>query len=333
MAVALVFVVALALLPGIAAADQRSGGSVVVGPNETVEGDLDAFGGNIVVRGTVTGDLSAFGGNVRIDGTVEGDVEAAAGNVVLGPNATVGGNVEASADTVTVAGTVDGTLDAGARSLTLARTASIGGDLTYSGDLTRESGATVGGSVTQGEVGGSFENTGPSLPGWAFDAYGLLVNAALGAVLLLVFPVFSRSLADRASASPGRSSGVGLLALVGIPVALTLTMLTIVGIPLALAGWGLYLVLLWVAAVYGRYAVGTWLSGLAGVDNRWVGLLVGLVAVALLKQIPLLGGLVELLVVLFGLGALSMSLYGRYRGGGQGDADAPTAGDEDATPA
>jgi len=331
---ALCVLLTLSLVPGVAAADQRTGGSVVVGSDETIEGNLDIFGGSVVVRGTVTGDLNVFAGSVRIEGTVEGDVSASAGTVVLGPNATVGGNLDAAAGTVTVAGTVDGNVDAAAETITLAPTAAVGGDLTYGGQLVREDGAQVSGSVTQGELaGGGAAGPVPSAPGWVVGVYGLLVNAALGAVLLLVFPQFSRSLAARARNSPLRSGGTGLLVLIGVPVVLVLVALTIVGIPLTLAGTFAFVFVLWVAAVYGRYAVGAWLSRLVGVENRWAGLLVGLVAVAVLKQVPFLSGLVEFLVLLLGLGALSLTLYGRYRGGDEAEADAPTTGDEDVAPA
>lgn len=63
---------------------------------------------------------------------------------------------------------------------------------------------------------------------------------------------------------------------------------------------------------HGRFAVGTWLLSLADAENRWAALIVGLFVVLLVDLIPFLGGLVELIVLLLGLGALSLALYNRY---------------------
>lgn len=328
--VALILLVVLALFPGVAAAQQQSGASVVVEEGETHEGDLEAFSGNVVVHGRVTGDVNAAAGNVRIDGTVDGNVEVAAGNVYLGPNATVGGNLEAAAGNVVIAGTIDGDVDAAAETITLASTASIGGDLTYGGTLEREDGATVAGTVSQGDAQvAPFGGMGPSIPGWAFTVYGFLVNAVLGAVLLLAFPAFSRTVADRAVDAPARSTGFGLLALIAVPIGLVVLMLTIVGIPLSLIGFVLFGLSLWVGAVYGRFAVGVWLLDVADVDNRWLALVAGLVVVAAVGLVPVVGGLVELLVVLLGFGALATALNRRYRGGAP---ESPAGGGPQTTP-
>jgi len=62
----LVLVALLASLPAVAAAETRSGGTVVVDEDETVDDDLEAFAGSVVVRGTIDGDLTTAGGDVRI---------------------------------------------------------------------------------------------------------------------------------------------------------------------------------------------------------------------------------------------------------------------------
>ncbi|WP_227738881.1 bactofilin family protein [Halorientalis pallida] len=309
----LLVLLGLSVLPGTAAAETRTGGSVVVEANETVDGDLDAFAGSVVISGTVTGDLNGVAGNVRIVGTVDGNVSVASGTVVVLPNATVGGNLDAGAETVTVAGRVDGDVNAGSRLLRLTDTASVGGDVTYGETLERAPGAVVGGTVQRGDVGGGPAAPGPEIPSLVFSVYFLLVNAALGVILLLVFPEFSRAVADRAVDAPLKSGGVGLLALVGTPVALVAIALTVVGLPISFLGIFVFLAVAWTGAIYGRYALGTLVTDRLGVDNRWLALLVGLVAAFALKLLPVVGGVVEPLAVLFGLGALVTVLGSRYR--------------------
>lgn len=54
------------------------------------------------------------------------------------------------------------------------------------------------------------------------------------------------------------------------------------------------------------------LDGLfADVDNRWGGLVVGLMVAAVLGQIPIVGGLTNFVIVVLGLGALVVELVSR----------------------
>jgi cytoskeletal protein CcmA (bactofilin family) len=316
-ALLLVLVVALAAVPGIAAAETRMGGTVVVDEGETVNGDLQVTAGTVIVRGTVTGNLQGVAGTVVVDGTVEGNVQVAAGSFTLSEGATVGGDLQVGAGDAVVDGTVEGNAEIGAEAIRIGDTAVIDGDLRYDGDLEQAPGATVGGEVVRdSSLGFDF---GVSVAPWTVSLYWFVVNLALAAVLLAVFPRFTGGVADRVRGEPAKSAGVGVLALVGVPVALVLLTITIVGIPLALLGVFVYLVALWVGAVLGRYAVGEWLLTYTDVENRWLGLLAGFVVVAVATRIPFVGWLVELAVVLLGLGAVALALARSFRARREGE--------------
>jgi cytoskeletal protein CcmA (bactofilin family) len=356
LALLLAVVLVLSVAPGLAVAETRTGGTVVVGPNETVSGDLEAFGGSIVIRGTVTGNVNAFGGDVfvaegarvggdvnaaagsvRIAGTVGGSVSGAAGDVTVLESGVVG-SLEAGAGSVTIDGTVRGDATVGAETLVVGSTGVVEGDLRYDAGEFVNDGAVEGRVVRDRSIaqGPEFEPVG-GVGEAILDVYGFLVGLVLGAILLLVLPGFSSRVADRAVSDPLRSGGVGLLALVGVPLALVLIAITIVGIPITIVGALLFAVVAWVGTVYGRFAVGEWLTELADVENRWVALLVGFLAVAVGARLPLVGGLVELVVFLLGLGALALVAYDRYRGR-SGEETEPvepteTGGGESAPPA
>jgi cytoskeletal protein CcmA (bactofilin family) len=333
LALLLAVILVLSVLPGPVAADSRTGGTVVIAPGETVRGDLDAFAGSVVVRGTVTGDLNAFGGDVfvaedarvggdvsaaagsvRIAGTVDGSVSGAAGDVTIAESGVVG-SLDAGAGSVTIDGTVRGDATVGAERLVVGSTGVVAGDLRYdAGEFANE--GTVEGRVVRDEgivTGPQFEPL-TGIGEVVLGVYGFLVNLVLGTILLLVLPGFSSRVADRAVADPVRSGGVGLLALVGVPFVLVLFAITIVGIPITIVGALLFAVLAWVGTVYGRFAVGEWLTDLADVENRWVALLVGFLAVAVAVRVPWIGPLFELVVFLLGLGALALVTYEAYRG-------------------
>ncbi|WP_255192844.1 polymer-forming cytoskeletal protein [Natronobeatus ordinarius] len=353
LALAVVAVVVLGMAPGAVAAQSESGiaGTVVVEEGETVE-EVSGIAGNVIVDGTVTGDVSGvagnvyvtgdvggnvdtFGGNVEITGTVGGDVNGAVGNVVIADGATVGGEVNLAAGTVLIEGTIDGDASIAADTITLGEEASIGGDLTYDGDLEGETDA-VAGEVTRDESLGptGFSITGPGieivpslepLTTVLSAVYAFFLNLVLGAALLALFPRFSADVADRVATDPVRSGLAGLAVLVGVPVLLLAVAITIIGIPFSIVGAFAFAFVVWIGVVYGRFAVAAWLLEQADVDNRWLALVVGLLGGAILTQVPFIGGLVNFLVFLLGLGALAVALYLRRQ---QPDAPEPVESGE-----
>lgn len=300
-------------------------GTVVI--DGTVDGDVQGVAGSIVVSGTVTGNVEAAAGSVTIRGTVEGNVESAGGSVSLLEGGRVGGSLEAGAGTLTLSGVVDGDVRAGVERLTVEETATIGGDLVYDATTAEiSSGATVGGEVRQVDsldVGVGLPLVGDVPFGavfatWTFALFGFVLNLAVGALLLVAGPRFARRVVATGESTPLRSGVAGLLVFVGVPVILVVLLLTLVGIPLAVAGLFAYLLVLWVAYVYGALVAGTWLASLADVDSLWAGLVVGLLVAAVLSVVSL-GGVVSFVYLLLGLGALALSALAVRRGEGGGE--------------
>lgn len=107
---AFVLFVVVAMVPGTVAATNEVGVSVVVERGETLDDDLTAGAGSVLILGTVNGDVTALAGNVVVTGEVTGDVTAVGGNVeVVGE---VGGSVTTFAINYGVSGVVGGDVDA-----------------------------------------------------------------------------------------------------------------------------------------------------------------------------------------------------------------------------
>jgi len=306
-------------------------GVVVVEADETVD-RVEAVAGSVVIRGTVTGDVSGVAGHVhvtesgqvdgsieaaagaiRLDGTVAGDVSTGSGHVEIADTARIGGDLDLGTGYLLVDGQIDGDVRADAERISLGPNAAVSGEFRYDApSFSQDPASTVEGSVVEDPELGSDTRDFTVQP-WLGIVYGLLANLLLGAILLAAFPSFATGVASRVADSPAMSGGVGLLTLIGVPILLLLVALTVVGIPLSLfaaVGFG---AAIWIAVVLGQYAVGAWALGLAGVDNRWLALLVGLVAVALVGTVPILGAIVDLLVLLVGLGALAVGLRAQRR--------------------
>jgi len=148
--------------PAALAAEMRPGDVIVVGPNETINDDLYAFGRTVDVLGTVRGDVIAGAAAVTISGTVSGDVIASAGQVRIPGE--VSGSVRAGAGDVSIDGRVGEDVVVGAGNLTIGSRASVGRDV-YTGTGSARLDARVGrnvfagaGDVTiGGQVGGNVE--------------------------------------------------------------------------------------------------------------------------------------------------------------------------------
>jgi cytoskeletal protein CcmA (bactofilin family) len=329
---ALVFGIVLygAIAPGVVAGQSGASGSVVVGPDETIS-SIDAITGSIVVEGTVTGDISGVAGDVRIDGVVEGNVELAsgdvdiygdvggdvsvgAGNVRIHDGAVIDGDFSTGAGIVVVDGTIAGDARIGAETIRLGEQASIGGSLAYDGTLEGDVDAVVAGDVTRDRSlsVGLIDDLQPFIE-WVFTVNIFLLNLLFGAILIGLFPQFSDTVARRVQTSPIRSGLLGLGVVIAVPLLLLAIAITVVGLPISLVGAFLFALVLWVGVLYGRFALGVWLLSLLDVHSRWGGLLLGVLVGTLLWQIPVLGGLLNLLIALFGIGALVSGLVSRRR--------------------
>ncbi len=143
----IVLAVLLCALPGsfvAAATTVRTGDSVVVGNNQTVDGNFYGIGGAVALSGAVAGDAIIMGGNVTVNGSVADDLFALGGTVSLSASMTE--DVRIIAGDVTISEPVGGSLVVIAGRLTVLSTATIGGDvLFYGGDATID--AAVGGKV------------------------------------------------------------------------------------------------------------------------------------------------------------------------------------------
>jgi hypothetical protein len=198
----------------------RIGGSVEVGANEVVNGDVAAIGGNSTVRGQVLGDVVAIGGTATIDGPVRGDVVSVGGGTTLGPQAEVNGDV------VVVGGVLR--RDPAARINGEVKEIGIGGINLWPGFRPSFDGAT-----------GAFFGSGL---GSLFALVSTLTRLAVMCILASIVLLFARDYVERigvrAASEPVKAGAIGLLIqLLFVPVliaSIVLMVITIIGIPLLL---------------------------------------------------------------------------------------------------
>lgn len=314
------------ILSGIVNGDAYlAGGNIMV--DGVVNGDLLIAGGNINLIGKVSGDVRSAGGNIQIDGEVDGNITALGGNIRVDNDARVLGNLVAGAGNVEIFGPIGKDVTVGAGSLTIANQvgsdivagvgqmdltsqSSVGGDVTY---LSQEQaniakGASISGEITHNqppreprkELAASAKN------GWSI--FRFISSLVFGLLLVLLFPNFTQNTAKLVSQKPWRSLGVGILAMVTIPIFIILLMMTIIGIPLALAFVVLYIFLLFLGHIFTALVVGQRLLKALNQETKMVwGLILGLLILTLVSRLPLIGGLITLVATLLGSGAFLLS--------------------------
>lgn len=309
----------------------------------TVDGDLTAFAGQVTVNGDVTGDLLVAGGTVTVNGDVTGDVRTAGGQVslngvigedllvsggqvTLAGGGAVAGDAIASGGTLSIAGTIEGSLEGSAG--TYSRTGDIGGServrVSTDADPERD------------------DADAPAVPGGDRLADGLrhfVVLLILGGLLLWIMPRVIRGPTETLRTRPLLSLGGGFLAWIGFVVLVIATVIVAILLAIvfglvqlgALAAIEIVAAMLalfsasflfWLAVAFlADLVVGFTLARLVAPEapgaNPWrdLGLLAGGVAVVVIvTSLPVIGGIAKLLVVLFGLGALAVAAWHRWRG-------------------
>mgnify|MGYP006275277393 CR=1 FL=1 len=137
-------------------------------------------------------------------------------------------------------------------------------------------------------------------------AAGFVINLLLGGALVAVSPRYAGGKLDQFSADPGETIVWGLIVGIGVPIALAVLAITIIGLVIAVPG---ALVLAGVGIV--GSAVMVVVVGDAVTDGGAGGttVLVGALVLALLTAIPIVGGLINWLVGLPGIGMVGHDLY------------------------
>ncbi len=238
-------------------------------------------GSVLVDRDDTAGDIVVFDGDVTIRGEVTGDVVAFGGDVAI--RGVVAGDV------VTFAGQA-----------ALGRRARVGGDVVYADERPlRTPGSQVGGEVKRFDAGDA--SIVAAIGFWIAFSVSLLL---LGLIFLLLAPRAGDAIAATSRSKPLVAALVGLLAFVLLPVLAFVAFVTIVGIPLGVV---LLLLILPLYAL-GYVATALVLGGRILKKGRILAFVVGLVILQLVTLIPIVGGLVGFLAVIFGLGLLVMSV-------------------------
>lgn len=315
----------------------NSGDAHVAGFDVLIAGeigkDLYVAGSSVNIMAEIGEDLTASGFTLRLDTTasVQGNARIAAATATL--NAPVNGSLVISGGDVRLNSTISGDVRLSAATVEFGSNARIAGNLWYSAIKQVDISADViapdrvrftplSSGDHRDEWSDTFSESLRSFwPRWlsALSVFLLTIGflLAVGAVLLAMIPERIERLHDRVIGHPGKmmlAGVVGLAVLIGI---IPVSVMTLVGIPLIPFVLLTLLVVWTLGYLLGVYAVSLKVSGSLTGDpishaRRLFILAIGLLVFALLNFIPFLGWLLNLSVVLTGLGAMTVGVLNRY---------------------
>ncbi|MBI4733555.1 MAG: hypothetical protein HY779_01830 [Rubrobacteridae bacterium] len=143
----------------VQAAETRSGDTVSVGANQTINDDLYVAGGTISINGQINGDLIVAGGTVSINGSVRDDLIVLGGNVNV--NGSVGQSIRVAGGNVVIRSTVGddivaagGTIDVSGESSVKRDIILSGGNVNFNGVVGRNLQGAVGMATVGGTING-----------------------------------------------------------------------------------------------------------------------------------------------------------------------------------
>jgi len=310
-----------------------SGDLVVAGGVVTVNGDVQnsvlAAGGTLNLNGKVADNVRVAGGTVNIESNIGGDLVIFGGDVILGTKSVVTGDVIVFAGTLNMKGDVLGSVKkvfagdvliagkvtgdvalAKVGTLRLDSNANIGGKLQYSSksEATVASEAKVG-SVEYTKLSATDMTRRDLGPNFGSILFGCLMAFVTIMVFIKLIPKTAARVVSQSLVNPWAKMGIGFATMIGVPVVLFILLITILG-------WGVmgYLGLAYVTT----FAItGTVTALLAGSlawkylrkENElvinWKTAAIGVVLVAVLKMIPVVGWFVAFAIAMVVFGTLT----------------------------
>jgi hypothetical protein len=257
------------------------GSSLIVSPTDIVCGDVLVAGGNLNLQGEVRGSVQVLGGNADVSGVVTGDITVIGGNLTLQPGATVSGVAHEIGGSLTVASG--------------AHLAGTGPNLGEPADIARAPGLNL--SVDAGSF-------------WLSLLFWLSAAIGLSAVAPEMVGRVRYTISHHVALSGVMGVISGFVALVGAVI----LVITCIGIPLAL----LIAVAAWFAWVVGTVGLAAWLGSVVfGGPRHSPSLIVsstlGVLALSLLKELPVAGPIIGVLAGMVAVGGATLTMLSARR--------------------
>lgn len=230
-------------------------------------------GGNIISEGDIVGNVLILAKNATLGGQIDGDVSVVAQNIVVLPGTVINGNLTYTAPNELI----------------------LSPSVTLIGELKRN-------ALPIPKI---FK---PNLIGHFMFGIAALVT---GLVFVGLFPRYAGGTLHALRTSRGLSMLIGFAALVMLPATAFLLLFTVVGLPLSMLVFLFYLILLYLSKIVVALALGSALLRRKEFSKKKAAgsLALGLFIIYALTSFVAASMLINILIIILGLGALLLALF------------------------
>ena len=300
---------------------------LVAGNTVTNKAEIDGLsliaGNDLTLEGSAPYGFFA-GNNITINEKIEKDLFAAGNNITLGSNAEIGRDVSLAGNIIRVKTNINRDLRVSGTSVDLSGV-TIKGDAYLAAErIIMDSETVIEGKLTYPEDSKienldkaqvsrveAIKTTTVKIEYTMADrvrnlTIGTITSFLTLTILFLVVPGVKEKL-DKSEITPEsilKKTGIGLVTLVSVPMISIIAMITVVLIPVSLITLTLYIISLYISSLLVYYIVGNEICKKLNKENKYLSILIGIITVKLIKFIPVIGGLVSLLCLLYGMGLI-----------------------------
>jgi len=268
-----------------------AGGTVEI--DAPIKGDLFVIGGQIYVNSDVGGKVMATGGTMNIKGHVARNLVLAGGDVKIRSNSEIDRDALITANDLYNAGTIKGTLTVSAE------------DFENTGSAGKLNVIKTKKPVRDEKTG--IEQVRDSLN--IFKIVILVGFLIVGLIIVGLFPKGALAIDQEIKDSPVIKTVVGFVFMVALVIFIFIAAISVIGLPLALTLGLLSIVTLMLSNLFVSFSLGKQIATITklGMSNM-LAFVVGYAILNALFIIPYAGGLIELISISLGFGAVVYAL-------------------------
>ena len=271
--------------------------------NDSSQSDYSFVAGNVInLNDNTVKDLFVAGNQINLkSNNIERDVYIAGSTVVI--DGTIGRNLSVVAENVTINGQIKGNVVINAASIKVSSDAIINGSLKYND--TAKTSISKKSNVVNIKTYKGISNT-KSFVDKSYEMLTSYSNALiLGIILIALFGSFINKISEEDISSnnifKNLVSGLGVLIL--FPLIAFIVLLTGVGVATSFVSLAIYCILIYISNIITSYYFGKkFLS--SKMNSDYLILTLSLLALYVIKFIPILGSIVSIFSILFGMGII-----------------------------
>ncbi len=296
-----------------------------------IQGSLNSGSQFSTIRGAIGNSARIFAQTITLDGSVENNFLAFADVIDLSESSRIGKDVTIHGSDVSlsgeigrdayvrcehifISGKIGGDVDVKADKISVVPPAEIAGDIIYrsKNEINIADGVTIGGEIDRKPL--KYGETDEGEDGGInvlLRFILFLASAVTGLLLVGLVNRHTRAAALQIAGKPLMTLGIGFVSFCVIPIAIIILLVLIIGIPAGIMLLFAYTVFFYIAKIYVAIALGRIILRAlhAGAEPAlgWA-LILGLVILALLFMIPVLGIIIYFLVIFWGFGAILLGI-------------------------